>query len=110
PAFNSAGTLARLSTEAKVMARRPDHDLDGALALVTGAARGIGRTTAVELARRGARVLAVDVDAPGAEKAAVACAEVGPDAHGLVCDVADLDDVRALAERVHRTWGPLDIL
>lgn len=92
------------------MGRRKGLDLDGALALVTGAGSGIGRATALELARRGARVLAVDIDGDSADKAAVACAEAGREAHGLTCDVADLEAVVALADRVHGEWGVLDVL
>ncbi|HEX6239219.1 MAG TPA: SDR family NAD(P)-dependent oxidoreductase [Acidimicrobiales bacterium] len=89
---------------------RTELDLEGALALVTGAGRGIGRATALELARRGARVLAVDVDGGSAEKTAIACGEAGSEAHGLACDVADLDAVRALAERVEAEWGVPHVL
>jgi NAD(P)-dependent dehydrogenase (short-subunit alcohol dehydrogenase family) len=92
------------------MARRNDFELDGALALVTGAGSGIGREIALELARKGSRVIAVDVRADTAEKTAVACVEVGPEAQGLACDVADQDAVRALADQVHGEHGPLDVL
>lgn len=92
------------------MARREDFDLDGALALVTGAGSGIGREIALELARKGTRVIAVDLQADTAEKTAVACTEVGPEAEGRACDVADLDAVRSLAETVHAEHGPLDVL
>jgi 2-hydroxycyclohexanecarboxyl-CoA dehydrogenase len=92
------------------MPRRKDFDLDGAVALVTGAGRGIGRATAIELARKGARVVAVDLDADTADKTAVACGEVGRDAFAESCDVADLDAMRALADRVHAAHGPLDVL
>jgi NAD(P)-dependent dehydrogenase (short-subunit alcohol dehydrogenase family) len=92
------------------MARRDDFDLDGALALVTGAGSGIGREIALELARKGSRVLAVDLHADTAEKTAAACGELGREAHGLACDVADLDAMRVLAGRVHGDHGPLDVL
>ena len=92
------------------MPRREDFDLNGTLALVTGAGSGIGRAIAVELARKGARVLAVDLHIDTAEKTAAACAEVGREAHGLVCDVADLAAMRALAEEVESEHGPLDVL
>jgi 2-hydroxycyclohexanecarboxyl-CoA dehydrogenase len=92
------------------MARRTDFDLEGALALVTGAGSGIGREIALELARKGARVLAVDLVRDTAEKTAVACGEVGPEAHALVCDVADAEAVAALAARVHAEFGVLDVL
>jgi len=92
------------------MPRREDFDLDGALALVTGAGSGIGREIALELARKGARVIAVDLDADTAEKTAAACGEAGAEAVSDSCDVADLDAMRALAERVHAGHGPLDVL
>jgi NAD(P)-dependent dehydrogenase (short-subunit alcohol dehydrogenase family) len=80
-------------------------DLSGALALVTGAASGIGRETALALAGRGARVLAADLDADGAAKTAADC---GGTAHTL--DVADREAVTALAEQVHADHGALDVL
>jgi 2-hydroxycyclohexanecarboxyl-CoA dehydrogenase len=92
------------------MPRRKDFDLDGAVALVTGAGRGIGHATAIELARKGARVVAVDLDADTADKTAAACGEVGQEAFAESCDVADLDAMRALADRVHAAHGPLDVL
>jgi NAD(P)-dependent dehydrogenase (short-subunit alcohol dehydrogenase family) len=48
-------------------------DLDGAVALVTGGANGIGAAAARRLAARGARVVVADVDERGAEVAAVIC-------------------------------------
>lgn len=92
------------------MAPRKDFQLNGALALVTGAGSGIGRAISLGLAGHGVRVLAVDIDGESAEKTAVECGEVGPEAHGFTCDVADFDAVTALAERVHGSWSPLDIL
>jgi 2-hydroxycyclohexanecarboxyl-CoA dehydrogenase len=92
------------------MPRREDFQLEGALALVTGAGSGIGRETCLALAGHGVRVLAVDIDGDAAQKTAVECGEVGPEAHGLTCDVGDAEAVADLAARVHETWGPLDIL
>jgi NAD(P)-dependent dehydrogenase (short-subunit alcohol dehydrogenase family) len=56
---------------------RRDFDLSGARALVTGAGSGIGRAIALELARKGSHVLAVDQHGETAEKTALACREVG---------------------------------
>jgi len=89
---------------------RRDFDLSGARALVTGAGSGIGRAIALELARKGSRVLAVDQHGETAEKTALACREVGPEAHDLTCDVTDADAVRALAERVQADHGGIDVL
>ena len=86
-------------------------DLAGALALVTGAGSGIGRATSLALAGKGARVLAVDIDAAAAEKTAAACGEAGaPEVASFTCDVADADAVRALADDVHQRWHALDVL
>jgi NAD(P)-dependent dehydrogenase (short-subunit alcohol dehydrogenase family) len=84
----------------------PEH-LAGALVLVTGAGSGIGRATALAFAARGARVLAVDLDVPAAERTAAGC---GDGAVALGCDVADWDAVAALARRVEADHGPLDVL
>jgi 2,3-dihydro-2,3-dihydroxybenzoate dehydrogenase len=71
------------------MARRKDFQIEGALALVTGAGSGIGRETSLALAGHGSRVLAVDIDGDSAKETASACSEKGPEARGLVCDVSD---------------------
>lgn len=92
------------------MARRKDFELDGALALVTGAGSGIGREVAVSLARHGTRVVAVDIEGAAAEKVAAACGELGPEAEAAQCDVADADAVAALAETVASTHGGVDVL
>lgn len=89
---------------------RRDFDLSGARALVTGAGSGIGRAIALELARKGSHVLAVDQHGETAEKTALACSEVGPEAFALSCDVTDVEAVRDLAGRVDADHGGIDIL
>jgi NAD(P)-dependent dehydrogenase (short-subunit alcohol dehydrogenase family) len=66
---------------------------DGAAAVVTGAAQGIGAAIAARLASGGARVVVADIDLPGAEKTA---AEIGGDAEPMWLDVADPDSVARL--------------
>jgi len=93
------------------MARRSRVDLPGALALVSGAGRGIGRATALALAERGASVLAVDIDEVAAERTAAECRERGAAIAGARrVDVADRTAMEALADEVHATRGPLDVL
>lgn len=83
-------------------------NIEGKLALVTGAGSGIGRATAQELAAKGARLIVCDVN----EQALAALAQE----LGLRCvlaervDVSDPEAMRALAERVHAAHGALDIL
>ncbi len=85
--------------------------LPGALALVTGAASGIGRATALALAERGASVLSVDIDELGAERTAADCRTAGAAIAGARrVDVADRSAMQALADEVHGTHGPLDVL
>lgn len=90
---------------------RQKVDLDGALALVTGAGSGIGRATTLALAGQGARVLAVDIDSEAAEKTAGQSEEAGaPEAASFVCDVSDGDAVQALADEVQQRWHAPDVL
>lgn len=89
---------------------RAASDMQGALALVTGAGSGIGRATALAFAARGARVLCTDIDADAAKLTAEGCATLGAEAHAHPLDVADLDAARALSELVTAAHGPVDVL
>ena len=88
----------------------PAVELNGALALVTGAGSGIGRATALAFAAKGAKVLCADIDMESAEKTAAGCAERGADGAALTVDVADREAMRALAAEVESAHGPLDVL
>ena len=79
--------------------------LDGRIALVTGAARGIGAATARRLAADGARVVLADVDGPGVEKLA---AEL--DGAAVQADVTRAEDVARMLDEPYRRWGRLDVL
>lgn len=86
------------------------REIRGKRALITGAARGIGRTLALRLADEGAEILLVDLDEEALAEAAGAVRGRGATAHGYRADVTDADAVRALRERVHAEAGPLDVL
>ncbi|HSK91354.1 MAG TPA: SDR family oxidoreductase [Euzebyales bacterium] len=87
-----------------------DHGLAGARAVVTGAARGIGRAVAVGLAGRGADVACLDIDAEGAGETAAAVEEAGSRAVALTCDVTDWDAVQEAAGRASDALGDVDVL
>lgn len=83
--------------------------LGGRVALVTGAARGIGREIAAVLAEEGTRVVVADLDEAGARAAADAIVAAGGDAMALGCDVADEGQVRRAVE-IAEGLGGLDVL
>ena len=78
----------------------------GKLAVVTGAAQGIGKAIAKRLARDGARVVLADINEKGCKAAA---AEIGHGSVGVVCDVSDPTSVNSLIENSGRDGAP-DIL
>jgi NAD(P)-dependent dehydrogenase (short-subunit alcohol dehydrogenase family) len=80
----------------------------GKSALVTGAASGIGRATAVALARDGARVLVADRDGAGAEAVVKAIAQAGGEARATQTDVAREADVAAMVKTALDAFGRLD--
>ncbi len=83
--------------------------VQGRAAVVTGAARGIGRAIAAKLVEHGARVVLADRDA---DAAAATAAELGGDGTAVAvgCDVTDPDGVDALVRRCVDTFGALDVL
>jgi len=87
-------------------------DLAGRVALVTGAGRGIGRATCVELAARGARIAVADHPSASEDAAAVrdAIAAKGGEAAAFVADVRDDAAVQAMVTEVRKTFSRLDIL
>jgi NAD(P)-dependent dehydrogenase (short-subunit alcohol dehydrogenase family) len=84
-------------------------DLTGKKALVTGAAVGIGRGCAVALARAGADVAIVDLNAAAGEKTADEIRSLGRDSLFVPCDVTQKEQVQAMVQRVAGQFGRLDI-
>ncbi len=83
--------------------------LSGKVALVTGAASGIGQASARALAAEGARVACADLNAEGAEAVAKEIAAAGGEAIGLRLDVADPDDNRRAVEATVKRFGKLQL-
>ena len=83
-------------------------DLSGCSALITGAASGIGRASAIAFAAAGASVALVDIDAAGLADTAAAASALGPRAEALVADVTDLQEVTRAVARAVEIFGRLD--
>jgi NAD(P)-dependent dehydrogenase (short-subunit alcohol dehydrogenase family) len=85
-------------------------ELQGQVAIVTGAGRGIGRATALELARMGADVVVAEIDTGGADKTAALVQDAGRRAAVIPTDVTRRADLSALVERTVAAFGRIDVL
>lgn len=86
-----------------------DQQLNGKVALVTGAAGGIGRESARLFAEHGARVAVADIDLAGATETAEIIGREGGDATAVEVDVSDAASVRAMVAATVDAYGRLDI-
>jgi NAD(P)-dependent dehydrogenase (short-subunit alcohol dehydrogenase family) len=84
--------------------------LSGKVAIVAGAAFGIGRATATIMAREGARVIVGDYDADAAGVAAEAIRSSGGEAHSIYFDATQEESVRELVARTKERYGRVDIM
>ncbi|MBP5990804.1 MAG: SDR family oxidoreductase [Piscinibacter sp.] len=80
------------------------------LAVVTGAASGIGRATASALAAQGARLIVADINAEAGERAAAELRAAGHEAEFLAVDLTDAASIAAFADAVQRKHGAVDVL
>ncbi|GAA1721194.1 glucose 1-dehydrogenase [Nonomuraea bangladeshensis] len=87
----------------------PVYDFTGQVALVTGAASGMGLATARAFAESGAAVALTDVDTRALDAAAKDLTDAGHRVLALTCDVADEDQVAAAVDQTAETFGRLDM-
>jgi NAD(P)-dependent dehydrogenase (short-subunit alcohol dehydrogenase family) len=84
--------------------------LNGKVAIVTGAASGIGRASAILFAREGARVVVVDQNSTGAYATVAAISAQGGAAQGFAADVGNEDQVKAVIDSTLTAFDTLDIV
>ena len=84
--------------------------LDGKVAVVTGAARGLGKAAAVGLATFGADVAAIDLSAEHCQSTVEEIQRMGRTCHAYTCDVADYETVRETVVQIAAQFGRIDVL
>ena len=85
-------------------------DLTGRVALISGAASGLGRASALALAEHGADLVLADIDAIGMQKTADDIKGIGRRAVPVVCNVSEPSAIRDLFARLDREFGRIDFL
>jgi NAD(P)-dependent dehydrogenase (short-subunit alcohol dehydrogenase family) len=96
--------------QAPIQVRSLVMELQGQVAIVTGSGRGIGRATALELARMGADVVVAELDAGGADKTAALVQDVGRRAAVIPTDVTKRTELAAMVDRTLAAFGRIDVL
>lgn len=92
------------------MSNRITTNLNGQVALITGAARGLGRAISQSLANAGAKIACVDISVEGLADTVAAIRAAGGTAEPFACDVTKSDRVGEVVDEVVKLWGKLDIL
>ncbi len=88
----------------------PLFDLTGRVAIVSGAASGMGRVTSLALAEAGADIVLLDINESGAQATAQEIEEMGRRALPINCDISDPEQIRSMYERVDSDMGHVDVL
>jgi 3-oxoacyl-[acyl-carrier protein] reductase len=97
-------------TEPRRKLSKLSRSIEGKVAIVTGAASGMGRATAFLFADEGARVAVVDLGADRVQAVVDEIEGAGGQAFGVVCDVSDPAQIHSLVDDVVARWGGIDIL
>lgn len=88
----------------------PLFSLAGKVALVSGAASGMGRQMAIGFAEAGADVLLADINLPGAERTSADITALGRKAMAVECDVSNVSQIRSTFELLDKEFGRIDVL
>jgi len=88
----------------------PLFDLSGRVALVSGAAQGVGRAISLAFAEAGADLMLADLNEPGAQQTAADIEALGRRAIPVRCDVSDPAQIRPMFERLDGEFGRIDVL
>jgi NAD(P)-dependent dehydrogenase (short-subunit alcohol dehydrogenase family)/pimeloyl-ACP methyl ester carboxylesterase len=92
------------------LARKRGGHFDNQLAVITGAGSGMGRATALELARQGAEIIATDVEETTAKETARLVGEIGGTAYSYQLDVSDRDQWERFASQLKSEHGVPDLV
>lgn len=85
-------------------------DLQGQIALVTGASRGIGRSIALSMGRQGASIVGTSTSELGARGVTAALSDAGIEGRGVVLDVTHGERVLNVVNQIEENFGPISIL
>ena len=85
-------------------------DLQGQIALVTGASRGIGRSIALSMGRQGASIVGTSTSELGARGVTAALSDAGIEGRGTVLDVTHSESVFSVVKQIEENFGPISIL
>src|SRR5438874_2223470 len=111
PASNAAArTRATARIPSKLYVESSPMELRDAVCLVTGASSGIGRETAIALARRSAVVAVCARRKDKLDDTLAECLKQSPRSISMQCDVADAEAVQQMVDEVIRTLGQIDVL
>lgn len=89
---------------------RPEKNIEGQLALITGGGNGLGKAIAIELAKQRVNVAIADVDIVAAERVAGECSSFGVKAKAFKCNVGVFENIKQLSRDIDEALGPVDIL